>query len=94
MKWALKNEVVFPNSGPSGVSNAGCFHYVADDRVIFSTLKSAPTANVCPALLSPLGCLLEEEGMVFTLKKPREVKLVIPEASEYIALCWSLCCMA
>lgn len=68
-EMGLKNEVVFPNSGPSGVSNVGCFHYVADDCAIFSTLESAPTTNVCPAPSSPLGCLLEQEGVVFTLKK-------------------------
>lgn len=68
-EMGLKNEVVFPESGRSGVSNAHCFHDVVDDCAIFSTVESAPTTNVHPAPLSPLGCLLEEEGMVFTLKR-------------------------
>lgn len=54
-EMGLKNEVVSPNSGPSGVSNVGCFHDVVDDCAIFSTMESAPTTN---APLSPLGCLL------------------------------------
>lgn len=68
-EMGLKNEVVSLDSRRSGVSNVGCFHDVVDDCAIFSTMESAPTTNVCPAPLSPLACLLEEEGMVFTLKR-------------------------
>lgn len=63
----LKNGNAYPISGPSGISNVGCFHCVSDNCRVFSTLGSTPTTNVCPAPLSPLGYLLEQEGVVFIL---------------------------
>lgn len=68
-EMGFKNGDAFPISGPSHVSNEGCFHCVAENGGIFSTLEPTPTPHVCPAPLSALGYLLEEEGVVFTLKK-------------------------
>lgn len=67
-EMGLKTRMLSPVLDPV-VFNVGCFHYVAGDCAIFSTLESAPTTNVYPAPLSTLGCLLEEKGVVFTLKK-------------------------
>lgn len=68
MKWALKMGVLSQFLGPAMFLMRVVF--IVWLRTVESLAPwSLHLLHVCPAPLSALGYLLEEEGVVFTLKK-------------------------